>query len=255
MGEVYNLIVDMLNGSIPGRPDVQRNRADLEGLDAVISLYQGSGGEDREIVIDALGEVIEKAHKHPEISAQVLSLVNSFDLAQLEPSIMRLSATPIAHKNDGLREQLGNYYAFRQARTVAHGGVQLDFTNLSGAAFDEDDLQTRRKPIGHYAGRAGNGGYKPVQAPNGVSSNGGLKAGTVVNDGTKRRRLRLPILLIMGAFGSAAYFLKKRNEDSAFVGDDSVEDEFQYEANETDVSDLDSRDYDTAKDQGNASIA
>jgi hypothetical protein len=126
MADCYRLIVNMLSGEIPGRPDVDPSHDDLEGVDALLELYHRTRGESRVQVIEALGQIIENAEKHPMVTAQVLSLVNALDLGQLESSIIRLKGKPIAKKNRDLKEEIDNFFAFGQLRDMAHGGALPD---------------------------------------------------------------------------------------------------------------------------------
>ena len=126
MADCYKLIVNMLSGEIPGRPDVDPGHDDLEGVDAVLELYHRTRGETRLQVIEAMGQIIENAEKHPMVSAQVLSLVNALDLGQLEPSVQRLKGKAIAKKNRDLKEEIDNFFAFGQLHNVAHDGALPD---------------------------------------------------------------------------------------------------------------------------------
>ncbi len=129
MSAYYKMLIDMLRGKVHDRPEIVPSRADLEGVDAVIELFQASGGEKRSQVIEAMGQIIQNADRFPDVASQVLSLASAFDLAQLEPKVISLRGQDFLEKHALLREQVDNFLAYRQVRipTVQHTTGPLSY--------------------------------------------------------------------------------------------------------------------------------
>lgn len=115
MPDYYQLIVNRLRGDTADLEQVPKDRLDWHGVASVLRLYHKTTGEDREAFIRAMGQVLEEGEQPAEIMAQLLQMVSSLDLAQLEPSIRRLELKPFASR-EPLYEAIANYFAFRNVQ-------------------------------------------------------------------------------------------------------------------------------------------
>lgn len=109
----------------------QRAVANWGGTSAFLQLYDGTMGEDRTAIIRAMGRVIETAEQHPETSAQVLAIVTSKGLTQVEGSIKRLARQPIATEDEALRDAIGNYKAMRIMDTLTYPRTREIYQQLT----------------------------------------------------------------------------------------------------------------------------
>jgi hypothetical protein len=110
-------IVRMLTGGAEADRDAL-TRLDWEGVGAVLGLYRATEGRERTAVIEALGQIIEDEAREPWIVAQVIDLVSSLDLTQVEPSLDRLARRPVAQA-EPLRGALDNYGIYRRLKGSA----------------------------------------------------------------------------------------------------------------------------------------
>ena len=120
----YPQIFDTLEGrtgDLKDEDEAIRERAlsDWYGIREFKSLYNGTSGEDRTAIIRAIATVIKRTEQHPNLSAGLIYGVAHLELteveltAAVEPSIKKLSRTPLATENDALRDAIGKYKAFR----------------------------------------------------------------------------------------------------------------------------------------------
>jgi len=113
--DYYHAILNRLRGETDDLRGVANSRLDWYGLDAVLDLYHRTAGEDREAFVQAAGQILAEGEQPVEVIAQLLYLVTSLDLTQVEPSIKRLRQKAIANQ-EPLRGVIANYFAFRELR-------------------------------------------------------------------------------------------------------------------------------------------
>lgn len=77
-------------------------------------MFNQTAGEAREALIDALGQIIAE-DEQSVVVAQVVHLVGSLDLAQLEPIVARLRDRPLA-QDETVRAEIDTYFAYRALR-------------------------------------------------------------------------------------------------------------------------------------------
>lgn len=86
-------------------------------IDNFIKLYESTSGGDREAFIRATETVIDRTEQHPGLSAGLICVVrnklNQAELAKVEPSIKRLSRTPLATQNEGLNGEIEHFKTLR----------------------------------------------------------------------------------------------------------------------------------------------
>ena len=110
----YDAVVDRLTGRTPALREILPERLDWWGVEAVLRLFNHTSGEEREALIAALGDIITE-DEQPLVVAQVVYLVGSLDLAQLEPIVGRLRDRPLA-QDETVRAEIDNYFAYRALR-------------------------------------------------------------------------------------------------------------------------------------------
>ena len=97
----------------------ERAMGDFAGIVNLGKLYENTSGGDREALIRAMGTVIDRAEQHPKLSADLIffvrhkQLINQADLAKVEPSIKRLSRTPLATEHEGLNGEIEHFKRLR----------------------------------------------------------------------------------------------------------------------------------------------
>ena len=101
----------------------ERLLSDFVGLNEFKRLYDSTSGEDRTAIIRAIGTVIERTEQHPQLSADVIYGVRHFvliqgELAQIDPSIKRLSRTQLATENETLNSAIRSYKVSRSNDTL-----------------------------------------------------------------------------------------------------------------------------------------
>lgn len=118
----YDAIVDRLTGRTPDLRAIPPERLDWWGIEAVLRLFNQTAGEEREALIDALGDIITEDDQ-PIVVAQVVHLVASLDLAQLEPVVARLRDRSLV-QDDIVKAEVNTYFAYRALRRgeTAHVG-------------------------------------------------------------------------------------------------------------------------------------
>lgn len=116
--EYREKIIQMLQGKAPelngGIPD---DRLDWNGFGAVLSLYHQTSGQERNNIISAMEQIIEKAQEPPPVLAQVIHIASSLDLAQLDSSVQKLQSEQIASQ-EPLRSAIKDYITIRQFLTA-----------------------------------------------------------------------------------------------------------------------------------------
>ncbi len=117
----HGLILEALEGHTSEFDGIPFSRLDWYGLGAVLDLYQQSSGTDRENIIRAIAQILEGATEPPIILAQLLHLVASLDIAQVEPSVLKLNSMAIAGE-EPVKGALANYFTFRQVARREHAG-------------------------------------------------------------------------------------------------------------------------------------
>lgn len=116
--QYYDEITRTLQGQTPALRAIPTDRLDWSGSGAVLELYDKTSGTDRENVIRAIGVIIDKATEPPSVIAQVIHIASSLNLAQLEPSVLRLRTTSLASV-EPVRTALTNYFAYRQLSAIS----------------------------------------------------------------------------------------------------------------------------------------
>lgn len=112
----YEKITDTLHGRTPELSEIPEERLDWSGLAALLNLFHKTSGLDRQEIIRAMGEIIENGEEPPHIIAQLLQIVSSLDLAELEPSVERLEEKSVAQE-EPLRSAISNFKAYRKLNT------------------------------------------------------------------------------------------------------------------------------------------
>ena len=107
------------------RDEETRQRALGQGaqMSSFLSLYGGTEGDDRRMIILGMGEVIEEAEQHPGTSADVVDLVTSLDLTQVDGSIRRLDRRlhrqqPLAPADELLVGAVDKYKSMRVLASI-----------------------------------------------------------------------------------------------------------------------------------------
>jgi hypothetical protein len=122
---------DANGGYVVDETTRQRAVAHWEGHSAFLSLFDETAGTDRTAIIRAMGTAIENAEKHPDISAQVLDIVTSMNLTQVEGSIKRLAKKPIATKNRVLQDAIDSYKVSRIIATLTYERIRKIYQQLT----------------------------------------------------------------------------------------------------------------------------
>lgn len=117
MRKYERAILDALQGQTDDLRALPPERLDWAGSGALLALYRKTSGSDREALIRAIGQLIEKHPAPPAVIAQLVNLASSLDLAQVEPQVRRLQAEPVAAE-EPLKGALTNYLAFRQLNAL-----------------------------------------------------------------------------------------------------------------------------------------
>lgn len=114
--DYYSDILEMLEGTTPELQEIPSERLDWSGISAVLELYDSTAGEDRDAIIGAFGKVIEDASTSSRIRAQVLLIVTSLELTQLETSIHGIRDKDFASE-DLVQSAITNYEVSRTLRS------------------------------------------------------------------------------------------------------------------------------------------
>ncbi len=116
IAKYHSQIVQMLRGQMDGpsgEPVLDRGDPELldwEGFNAVLMLYETSSGRQREHVIQAMGQILQE-EDDPAVLAQVLTIVDSLDLTQIEPRVIALRERDVP--SEDVQRALDNYFAHR----------------------------------------------------------------------------------------------------------------------------------------------
>lgn len=140
MEDFYDAIARLLTGESGQQHHMESTRLDLQGISAVLGLYEESRGREREALIRAMGSIVENANEHPGVAAQVLEIINALDLTQVDASVQRLVQSD-AVTDPYLHRAIQNYNSDREL------AEQLGPRSVSG-----DNGQDIRGPEGPGAG-------------------------------------------------------------------------------------------------------
>ena len=161
----YEKITDTLHGKTPELSEIPEERLDWSGLTALLKLFHKTSGQDRQEIIQAMGQIIEGGEEPPHIIAQLLQIVSSLDLAELEPSVERLEEKYVAQE-EPLRSAISNFKAYRklntQSRTesaVPHGYVD----NQAGAVDPFEDQEEVERRVQEMIQGAQDSAYEPKE--------------------------------------------------------------------------------------------
>lgn len=113
----YQAIIDMLQGESDQLRVIPPERLDWAGPGALLEMYRKTSGNDRNALIQAMGQVIQNHQAPPSVLAQLIQIASSLDLAEVEPHVRNLRAKVIAG-HEPLQSAITNYLAFRDLNTT-----------------------------------------------------------------------------------------------------------------------------------------
>jgi len=80
-------------------------------------LYKKTSGSERVQIVDAMERILkEGSGQPPAVTAQLVHIAASLDIAQLEPAVKEL-ASKAPTLGDPVRKAVDNFLAFRQLRS------------------------------------------------------------------------------------------------------------------------------------------
>ena len=106
------LILETLEGKTGELRTLPRARLDWAGPGGLLDLFRKTAGNDRNALISAIGEIVEKQLASPAILSQLIQIASSLDLAAIEPQVRKLQREPLA-AHEPLRSAVANFLAFR----------------------------------------------------------------------------------------------------------------------------------------------
>ena len=116
----YPRIIATVEGRDPAFADDVTDEASRQrfvgnwgGIGALLALYEGTAGEDRTAIIGAMGKAIDHTDQHTNASLDVLHMVTSLQITELEGNIKRLEKTPLGKSHEMVRNQIGTYKSHR----------------------------------------------------------------------------------------------------------------------------------------------
>ncbi len=113
VGYYYEKIRDCLQEQNSETQAARNNRHDWSGSGLVLEIYDRSAGKKRDEIIRAMGQIIEEGTEPPSVIAQVLHIVSSLEITQVEPSVLELSSKEVA-LSEPIQSAISNYFAFRE---------------------------------------------------------------------------------------------------------------------------------------------
>jgi hypothetical protein len=111
-GKYYRAILDTLQGRTEELRTIPPERLDWTGVGALLALIRRTSGKDRTAMIRSIGQVIRNHPASPGVIAELVNIASSLDLAEVEPEVRRLQATPFGDQQP-LRDAITNFLAFR----------------------------------------------------------------------------------------------------------------------------------------------
>jgi hypothetical protein len=112
MGKYYRAILDTLQGRTEELRAIPPERLDWTGVAALLALIRKTSGKDRTEIIRSIGQVIRNHTASPSVIAELVNIASSLDLAEVEPEVRGLRATPFGDQQP-LRDAITNFLAFR----------------------------------------------------------------------------------------------------------------------------------------------
>lgn len=80
---------------------------DTSEVGVVLELYDATGGQERKIIIEAFRQIIkDHASLPPEVTANVIDLVSSLDISQLDEEVRRIERTAQDVVLDAVKQSL-----------------------------------------------------------------------------------------------------------------------------------------------------
>ena len=116
----YDAILSALEGKAQG----PGSRVDWEGPSVVLELYGNTSGSNRTDFVRSLGQILQDQPCSAAALAQLVDIVSSLDLAELEPEVTALKRSANANQ-EPLRNAIANYLAYRQL----HPGLAVKLTD------------------------------------------------------------------------------------------------------------------------------
>jgi hypothetical protein len=141
LSKYAQLILDTLQGRTDELRDIPPEALDWSGVSAVLRLYRQTSGEERNALIRAIGEVIQKHPAPPAIIADLIHIASALDVSQVEPQIRKLQTETFASE-ENLRSEISNYLAFRELKTLHLTGA---FSSAANGKPRAPKAKTARK--------------------------------------------------------------------------------------------------------------
>jgi hypothetical protein len=116
----FQSIIDTLEGTTEELRPITRERLDWSGTGALLELYRKTSGNERSLMIAAIGQVIEQHPCSAAVLAELIGIASALDVAQVEPQVRKLQSEPIA-SDEQLQRAITNYLAFRKVALPARG--------------------------------------------------------------------------------------------------------------------------------------
>jgi hypothetical protein len=146
VSKFYQLILDTLQGRTDQLRTIPPERLDWAGPGAMLELYLKTSGNDREVLIRGIGQVIQHHPVEPSVIAQLMDIASGLDLAEVEPQVRKLQTEPFGSQ-DPLDGAIRNYLAFHQLNTqLEPRGTRQDANGKAKAPKARPDRVARCKP-------------------------------------------------------------------------------------------------------------
>lgn len=130
--------LELRTGKFKDVDDATRERllSDYEGLVEFKRLYDSTSGEDRTVIIQAVGTLIERTKQHPQLLIDLIYSVTHFEptevelITEVEPRIKRLSRTPLATENETLNSVIESYKRWRSSAALTDQRAEQIYQRL-----------------------------------------------------------------------------------------------------------------------------